>query len=63
MQRVTGRLQETVACESRTAGGLLRGEVGTHLLFEENVFYAIFWLQRRIPLLTRTIQLAQFILK
>ena len=49
MQRVTGRLQETVACESRTAaGGLLRGEVGTHLLFGENV---------------QTIQLAQFILK
>ena len=32
-----------VAYESRTAGGLVWGEVRAHLLFGENLLYAIFW--------------------
>ena len=32
-----------VAYESRTAGGLVWGEVQTHLLFGENLLHAIFW--------------------
>ena len=45
MRRVSSRLREVVAYESRTAGGLLREDVRTHIPFEENVLHAIFRLQ------------------
>jgi len=41
MLRVSVRLREVVAYESRIGGGLLRGEGRTHLLFGENVLHAI----------------------
>ena len=45
MRRGSGPLQEVVAYESRIAGGLVRVEGRTHLLFGENVLHAIFTLQ------------------
>ena len=37
------KLEElVVAYESRTAGGLLRRDIWTHLIFRENVLHAIF---------------------
>ena len=39
--RYTPVSQEAVAYESRTAGGLLRGEVRAHVLFGEKVLHAI----------------------
>ena len=41
MRRVSVPLQEVVPYESQIAGGLLRGEGWTHLLFGENVLHAI----------------------
>ena len=35
MRRISGRLQEAVAYESQTAGGLLQGKVQAHQLFVE----------------------------
>ena len=45
MQRASGSLWKVVASKSQTAGGLLLGEVPTHLIFGENVLHAIFMLQ------------------